>query len=251
MKAWRIFLFLLIIAFFILLGYALSTIKSSNTNTTIINSKDIALVNRTIDGDTIDTNLGKIRLLGINTPEKKERLYEEAKNFTSQLENKEIIIIKTNEDKDQYGRLLRYVEYNNNLVNEEILKKGLATLYYYEKDEYYEQLKQAEKEARENKLGMWEESKNICISCINLTKLNNIDPGEYLTLKNICSFSCNLTGWIIKDDTSSHKRILNFSLSSNQEINISYSQATWNDDKDTFYLKDDKQYLVIFSRYAN
>ena len=111
-------------------------------------------------------------------------------------------------------------------------------------------MKKAEQEARENKLGMWEDSSDICSKCIILAKLNNIDPGEYITLKNNCDFSCNLTSWIIKDDTASHKRILNFSLSSNEEINITYSQATWNDDKDTFYLKDDKQYLVIFYRYG-
>jgi len=246
MKPLKILIFILIFNSFLLAGILMSNEEKVKETIT----REYANVTRIIDGDTIETNLGTIRLLGINTPEKKERLYEEAKNFTSQLQNKEVILIKTIENKDRYERLLRYVEYKS-LFNKEILENGLATLYYYEEDRYYEELKKAEETARIKKIGMWEESESICKPCIILTKLNNIDPGEYVTLKNNCSFSCNLTNWIIKDDTASHKRILNFSLSQKEEINITYSTSTWNDDKDTFYLKDDKEFLVIFCRYKN
>ena len=245
----KIFLFLLIILFFFCLGYLITIIENEGKTAKITESKQIAMVNKTIDGDTIKTDLGEVRLLGINTPEKKERLYEEAKNFTSQLENKEVILIKTNEDKDKYGRLLRYVEYNDKIINEEILKNGLATLYYYDYDSYYEKLKKAEEQSRNNKLGLWQESQNICKSCIKLKELNNIDPGEYVILKNECDFSCNLTNWEIKDDAN-HLKKLNFSLSSKEEIKITYSQTTWNDDKDTFYLRDEQGYLVLFYRYG-
>jgi micrococcal nuclease len=253
MKQLKIILFFLIITFFFCLGFLITTIEQKD-QPKVTEYREIVNVTRAIDGDTIVYEIENIsqsvRMLGINTPEKKERLYSEATNFTSQLKDKEIILIKTNEDIDQYGRLLRYIEYDNNLVNKEILENGLATLYYYEYDSYYSVLKQAEQEARDNKIGMWEKSRDECGKCINLTKLNNIDPGEYITLKNECDFPCSLISWTIRDDTSSHKKILNFSLSSNEEINVTYSTATWNDDKDTFYLKDDKEYLVLFYRYG-
>jgi endonuclease YncB( thermonuclease family) len=249
MKLLKILIFLLIFNSFLLAGIFLSNEEKVEETIT----KEYANVTNIVDGDTIDIQIGnitqRVRLLGINTPEKKERLYEESRNFTSQLQNQEIILIKLKEDKDQYGRLLRYVEYNS-LFNKKILENGLATLYYYKEDIYYEEMKKAEENARIKKIGIWEKSKDICKDCIILTKLNNIDPGEYLTLKNNCSFSCNLTNWIIKDDTASHKTILNFSLKENEEINITYNTAIWNDDKDTFYLKDNKEYLVIFYRYS-
>src|SRR3989338_634297 len=42
---------------------------------------EIIFVNRVIDGDTIESNKTSIRLLGINTPEKGEEFYLEAKAF--------------------------------------------------------------------------------------------------------------------------------------------------------------------------
>ena len=50
-------------------------------NKTLI-EKEIVIVKRVIDGDTIELESGeRVRLLGINTPEKGEWLYEEAKKF--------------------------------------------------------------------------------------------------------------------------------------------------------------------------
>ena len=66
MKNPKIFLFFLIILFFFCLGYLITNIENSGKITKNTESKQIALVNRTIDGDTIDTNLGRVRLLGIN-----------------------------------------------------------------------------------------------------------------------------------------------------------------------------------------
>ena len=66
--------------------------------------KETTFVNRVIDGDTIETDIGTIRLLGINTPEKKMPYYQEAKDFLKQIENKTIDILRDNEDEDKYNR---------------------------------------------------------------------------------------------------------------------------------------------------
>ncbi|MEM3405842.1 MAG: thermonuclease family protein [Candidatus Pacearchaeota archaeon] len=251
MRLIKILLFLLIFNSFLLMGVLFSTEeKYSEKNDLII--EEYCNATRILDGDTIETNLGIVRLLGINVPEKKERLYEEAKNFTSQLKDKEIILIKLKgyENKDRYGRLLRYVYYNNSLFNKLILEKGLAKIYYYKKDIYYEEMLKAEEEARKNKIGIWEESKNICKDCIKLEELNNKDPYEHIVLKNICNFPCDLNGWKIRDDSSSNKDILNLTLNPQEIIKISYNFSFWNDDKDSFYLIDKEGYLVIFYRYG-
>src|SRR3989344_2155340 len=108
-------------------------------------------VSRIIDGDTFEakTESGteKFRLLGINTPEKSQDFYQEAKFFLQQFENKTLKL----EDfgKDKYQRTLGYVYYNNQLINKEILENGLANLYYYEQDSHYAKLKKAEEQARD------------------------------------------------------------------------------------------------------
>ena len=143
--------------------FAISGILYYNILVDIDNSKTV-IVGRVIDGDTFETKDGeKIRILGINTPEKNEPLYPEAKEFLiKEIENKSIEIdIK---DSDRYGRTLAHID-----KNKDLLENGLAYLYYYEKDSYYNALKKAEESARNSKLGLWKKSPNE--NCIELIEL--------------------------------------------------------------------------------
>lgn len=55
-----------------------------------------------------------------------------------------------------------YVFVNETLLQEELLKLGYAKISYLEEDNpYYEVLAQAENEAKENKVGIWQEEKTI------------------------------------------------------------------------------------------
>src|SRR3989344_9380912 len=143
MKYYKILLYFLIILSLVLIGYQITITGQA------IRTEKITML-KVIDGDTIDTTIGKIRLLGINTPEKKQKGYEEALVFLKQYEGKEIIIERGRENKDKYKRLLRYVFYNKEMINERILRQGLANLYYYKEDKYTKKLKQAEEKARTN-----------------------------------------------------------------------------------------------------
>jgi len=243
MKALKILLYLLVIFTFILTGFLFSQFTSK-----IIYEREIANLTRVIDGDTIETDLEKVRLLGINSPEKNEIGYEEARLYLKQFEGKEVELIRGKENKDRYERLLRYLFYDNKLINEEILSLGLAHLYFYKEDEYTSRLKKAESQARKKELGIWQKSKDICSNCISLEELNYVDPGEYVLLENSCNFSCNLKAWTIKDDAT-HIKILDFSLASKEKRKIDYQGRIWNDDGDSFYLRDEKGFLVLFYRY--
>lgn len=91
-----------------------------------------------IDGDTFEIynsseNIETIRLLCVNTPEKNQTGYEEAKYFLETLiSNNEVILIKSITDKDIYGRSLRYVYVNDSgnllFVNKLILDNGYGEL---------------------------------------------------------------------------------------------------------------------------
>jgi len=249
MKILRIILFLLILNTFVMLG----VLFSQPTGKVIQQDKEYANITKIIDGDTIEILLDnitqKVRMLGINTPEKNEKDWEKAKNFLEQFENKTVELVRSKEDKDKYNRKLRYIFYNNAFLNKEILENGWAHFYSYSEDKYTEELKKAEGRARENRIGIWESSKEDCGGCIFLIELNEIDPGEYIILGNNCSFDCNLTGWKISDDSSSHTQKLNFSIFSGGGYRIDYNGSVWNDNGDSLYLRDREGGLALFYRY--
>src|SRR3989344_9086817 len=86
--------------------------------------RESVIVGRAIDGDTLELEDGRtIRLIGINTPEKNEKGYQEAKDFLKSFENQsvEIEVLGT----EKYGRLLGEI-YAPDSVNREILERGFA-----------------------------------------------------------------------------------------------------------------------------
>ena len=125
-----------------------------------------------IDGDTLVVYYGangrkeKVRLLGIDTPETspKENPQCYSAQATQQLNkltfNKFVLLKKDKlqkEDKDKYGRLLRYVVlFDNTTVNEELIKGGYAKAYPV-LTTTVEKYKGLENEAKAKKLGMWDE----------------------------------------------------------------------------------------------
>ncbi|MCX6749088.1 MAG: thermonuclease family protein [Candidatus Pacearchaeota archaeon] len=225
MKLLNILIFLIILVNLVFLGYFTSTLTG---NVVKDNKIEYANLTRAIDGDTIELQDGRhCRLLGINTPEKNKPFYQEAKDYLKQYENLTIELEMTNEDKDKYSRLLRYIFHQSTFINEEILARGLANLYVYQEDKYTPRLEKAEAQARSQGLGIWQKSQDACASCIILKELNPVDPGEFVILKNICSFTCDLNSWQIKD-TANHFTILDFSLQPNQEKKLDYDKI-WND----------------------
>jgi micrococcal nuclease len=120
----------------------------------------IALVTDVVDGDTLTIEGGsRVRLLGIDTRERGEPCYQEAKDFLKELvEMKEIGLEADAEDKDRYGRLLRHVWLNGTHINLEIMKQGLAVALVIEPNvKYREKIAAAEKEARQGGVGcLWE-----------------------------------------------------------------------------------------------
>ena len=242
MKTLKILVFLLVFSTFILLGFVFQHTGK------VVYEKENAIVTRIIDGDTIETSIGKVRLLGINTPEKNNMGYEEAGEFLKPLEGKEIELERGIENKDKYSRLLRYVFFGNKLVNKEILENGFGSVYIYEQDKYLRILRKAEEKARQLEIGIWEKSKSECADCILLVELNNKDPGEYVILGNKCEFSCSLDRWTIKDDARNTKK-LDFSIEAFGNKKIEYAGRVWNDVGDSLYLRDDSGLLVLFYRY--
>ncbi|EKE13632.1 MAG: hypothetical protein ACD_12C00887G0014 [uncultured bacterium] len=155
-------LLLVLLSFFGGSYYERQKISSSSYPTTpSIPSNQKLTVIEVSDGDTLKLSDNKtFRLYGVNAPEVKEPLFEEAKAFTENLVlGKEISFEQeANYKVDKFGRTLGYVFAGGINLNIELVKNGLARVVLYEKRakiKYQDELLSAEKSAKELRLGIW------------------------------------------------------------------------------------------------
>ena len=123
---------------------------------------------RVIDGDTLLLEYARtrVRLQGIDTPEtvKKDTPVKDwgpeatqyTKRFVQDAEGRVRIEID-GEAVDRYGRQLVFVWHNDRLLNEELVRQGLARakLAYDYSEAKKQQLRAAEDEAQRSRLGIW------------------------------------------------------------------------------------------------
>ncbi len=117
-----------------------------------------AKVIKILDGDTYDilfsdNTTERIRMEGIDAPEKGMPYYKVAKNYLGQLcFGKQIKIQRTG--KDRHGRTLAYTYLPDNTeLSHEMLKAGLA--WHYKKFNKDSDLAALEATAKANKTGLW------------------------------------------------------------------------------------------------
>jgi len=94
-------------------------------------SLEQATVEKVIDGDTIDVVIGgehqRVRYYGIDAPEKDEECYQEATERNRELVGTTVRLEPDARDKDEHGRLLRYVFTNDGIsVDAALVSEGLA-----------------------------------------------------------------------------------------------------------------------------
>ena len=117
-------------------------------------------VKRIVDGDTFETTTGrKVRLVGINTPEKTsdDPLNKDATALLRELvEGQEVTLEFDRDEVDQYKRTLAYVHKGDLFVNGEIVRQGLAYCYTWEPNTAHkDELIAWQREARQAKAGLW------------------------------------------------------------------------------------------------
>ncbi len=141
-------------------------------------------VTKVFDGDTFEVEISgkkeKVRMLGIDTPEKYDsekldrdtertkrdketirKLGSLSSDYTVRLiggKKVKLILDAKGDQNDKYGRLLRYVYLEDGtFVNKKIVEEGYATAFRKFKVSKEKELIEAEKNARENKRGLWGE----------------------------------------------------------------------------------------------
>jgi len=121
------------------------------------------LVVKIADGDTLTLLTSsnekiKVRLAGIDTPERKQPFGSEAKQALSKLvfQKKALIEVET---KDRYGRTVGIVFVDGQNINYELVRQGMAWVYRkYTNDEILYEL---EAQAKTKKTGLWADAKPI------------------------------------------------------------------------------------------
>lgn len=112
-----------------------------------------------IDGDTVEMEeLGRVRLIGVNTPED-GRCYETAATrFTRErLEGKTVNYELGEEREDRYGRTLAYLSRGGEMHNRLLLSKGFAKLLTIPpNDKYAQDFEAAERRAQRTDAGLWD-----------------------------------------------------------------------------------------------
>ena len=115
-------------------------------------------VKEVTDGDTIVLQNGEVvRYIGIDTPERDDPFYGEATEANQEMLERGRITLEYDQDRrDRYGRLLAYVWVDTLLLNAELIRKGLASVYLFSPNlKYRERFISVQREARQKSVGIW------------------------------------------------------------------------------------------------
>ncbi len=122
-----------------------------------------AIVLEVIDGDTIEARVEDrtetVRYYGVDTPERDEPCYEEAKKRNEELVGHHVLLMTDARDRDSGGRLLRYVfTLDGRSIDGSLIAEGLASAWTQD-GQYRDALMALEEEARREGRGcLWGES---------------------------------------------------------------------------------------------
>ncbi len=153
-----------------------------NNTSNLSNERIEVKYSESVDGDTakfkLDEEIITVRFLGIDTPETVhpslgEQPYgKEASNYTKEkLQNANKIELEydSNSSKtDKYGRHLAWIWVDDSLLQEELIREGLAQTYMLQDNYTYAWLLQEkQEEAKEEKVGIWSDTVESNINVIN------------------------------------------------------------------------------------
>ncbi|HEU0021536.1 MAG TPA: thermonuclease family protein [Dehalococcoidia bacterium] len=82
-------------------------------------------ITRIIDGDTFDSPVGRVRLFGVDTPERGERCFSEATERLEELAGDAVRVQEDFRKRDVFGRRLYYVyTENGESIDEKLIREG-------------------------------------------------------------------------------------------------------------------------------
>jgi micrococcal nuclease len=259
-----------------------TTSQAASSTTNWVRTTDVELV-KVLDGDTIEARVDgvveRVRLIGINSPESGECFATEATAaLQTFLGDRSLRLEVDTSDRDQYGRLLRHLWVDDVFVNEQMVLGGFAIARRYAPDtDMADRLSAAQDQARANSTGQWasdacgEPLPNVNVAIVEINYDAPGDDGqnlngEWLVMKNEGTEFLDFSGWILKDESSSHRYSFptNFRLGVDGQVKIfsgcgtdtttelfwcTSGSAIWNNTGDTAFLLDPTGNVVVTLSY--
>jgi hypothetical protein len=203
--------------------------------------------------------------------------------------DRDVWLEKDTSETDQYGRLLRYVYIGDVMVNEEMLRLGMAQAVTFPPDvKHIDRFLVVQQEAQAAGVGLWAgqatatpeptvtpvppavEPGQVVVNpeCSQFDAPGNNDNDnlveEYICLTNQGAQSIDMTGWLVKDEKDHTYVFPAFTLypaasvrvrtgcGSNTQQDLYWCQsgsAVWNNDGDTVFLFDGARNLLTQFSY--
>ncbi len=176
-----------------------------------------AEVIQVLDGDSLlvrtDVGQSEVRLVGINAPERDECFGDDAREALRQLLSGRVTIATAPgaDDVDQFGRLLRYVRAEGELVNSALVDSGHAVALpsSHANASLFASLEEG---AFGRRLGMW--APDACgpasRAVVRILTVEANPPGddferEFVEIGNDGRETVDVSGWTIRDTSSVHR----------------------------------------------
>ncbi|MEA2011153.1 MAG: lamin tail domain-containing protein [Actinomycetota bacterium] len=174
------------------------------------------------DGDSMEVDVGgraeEVRLLGINAPEGDECFGDEAREALIDLVADRSLVLVTDaaDDTDRYGRLLRYVLVDGEIVNGRMLAEGYAVTLQGD-HRYNDEFVEIGNLAADAALGMW--APDACgpvpPAGATIIDVEHDPPGpdddrlneEYVAIANKGTKPLDLAGWTLRDESSQNRYV--------------------------------------------
>lgn len=239
-----------------------------------------ALVVSVVDGDTLrvrfdDGTEEKVRLIGMDAPEVGECYHDRAAAALRNLVGDRLVtMVPDQSDRDRYGRLLRYVFVGEDppvFVNGALVEGGYAVSRRYDPDTSRQaELEEAQQRARDRSAGLW--APDACGAPVSDPSAggeprierviydapgnDNLNlNGEWVEIAAGGPESVDLTGWVLKDASASHRYRFppGFTIGAGETIRVytgcgtdtavelywcNQGSAVWNNSGDTAFLLD-------------
>ena len=129
---------------------------SSSTHSLVCIDCQLVDVTKVVDGDTLDTSVGRVRLFGVDTPEKGKSCFHEATNFT-RIAAVDTVRLETGPRRtDSYGRRLAYVyDFSGDSIDAQLISGGFAVAWTRD-GQHRDYLTSLEENARRTRTGcLW------------------------------------------------------------------------------------------------
>ena len=243
--------------------------------------QEAATVVRVDDGDSLIVLINgreeRVRLIGVNAPEQGECIADVARSTLGALvEGKDVVLERDIEDTDRFGRLLRYVRIDGELINETLAALGVVIARGYDPNlANQDSLDAAQERAQVADLGMWAE--NACGPTVQadivVLAIQSNPPGrdednlngEFVIFENASSELVDLSGFTLRDSSSGNRFTFppGFVVGGDDQFAVyvgcgddtlrelfwCHAGPVWSNDGDELFLTDQAGSIVAYESY--